>query len=251
MRRGLVGVLVLVSLVAGACTGINPTTSARANGVRNPYTYVALGENGASGFHHGHQDLRSRWTQVFYRSALRTGGVLYDLSTGGETVAEVLDGELPQALALHPELVSVWLSTADIVAGTSPPVYEHELEHLVGAFTRTGATVLLANAPPPDVVSALATCGPGPSACAGRGGPVPQTPALATAVSAYNGAIASVARATGADLVDIYSALERAARDGGVKSLLSPDGTALSGSGATVVVHAFDAQVPSRFRPAR
>ena len=37
-------------------------------------------------------------------------------------------------------------------------------------------------------------------------------------------------------------------RVGGVESVLSPDGTALSNIGATAVAHAFDAQLLRRFR---
>jgi hypothetical protein len=177
--------------------------------------------------------------------------VLYDLTSGGQTVADVLRSVLPQALAVHPELATLWLSTADIVAGTAPLLYEQELKQLVEALTHGGATVLLANVAPPEVLSALAPCESDPSVCHAQDGPTLRSPALASTVSTYDDVIASVARQTGADMVDVHSALERAVDDGGVESVLSPDGTALSDRGATVVAHAFDAQLPRRFRTAK
>jgi lysophospholipase L1-like esterase len=245
MRRALIGTLALVALGAAACTSINPTTTASAN--RGPsFIDVAVGDSGANGFHHGAPDLRSQWTQAFYRSTFGTHGVLYDLTSGGQTVAGVLSSVLPQALAIHPQLATVWISTADILAGTAPSVYGQELQQLVQALEHAGAAVLLANAPPPELFPAFSSCESDPSGCP-QGGLTPQ----ASSVSAYDGVIGSVARQTGAGLVDVHSALERAEQERGVESLLSPNGTALSESGATVVAHAFGAQLPRRFRNAK
>ena len=251
MRRSLISVLVLVSLVAAACTSINPTTTANANRGGPSYIYVALGESGTNGFHHRPQDLRSQWTQLFYRSSLQTDGVLYDFSTSGQTVAEVLKTELPQALALHPELVTVFLSTGDIVAGTVPSLYEQQLKELVEALRHAGAIVLLANAAPSDVLPVFASCQSEVSDCDTQSAPTLPSPTQATSVSAYDNVIAAVVRETGAKMVNVHSALERAVQVGGVQSVLSPDGTALSESGATVVANAFDTQLPSRLRQAK
>jgi hypothetical protein len=74
---------------------------------------------------------------------------------------------------------------------------------------------------------------------------------LESTVSAYDDVIEAVVRQTGADMVNVHSALERQVRVGGVESVLSPDGTALSNIGATAVAHAFDAQLLRRFRKAK
>ncbi len=250
MRRALIGALALVALGTAACTSISPTTTASANGRGPSYVFVAMGESGANGFRGGPPDLRSQWTQLFYRSTLGTGNVLYDLTSRGQTVAEVLSSVLPQALAVHPELATVWLSTADILAGTTPSVYEQELQQLVEALKNAGATVLLANAAPPDVFPALASCESDPSDCNSQGGPTLSSPALESTVSAYDNVIAAVARQTGADMVNVHSALERDVQVGGVENVLSSGGKALSNVGATAVAHAFGAQLPGRFRKA-
>jgi hypothetical protein len=248
MRRAVIGALGLIALAGAGCTSINPTTTASANRRGPSFVVIAIGESGANGFRGGPPDLRSQWTQVLYRSSLGTDGVLYDLTSRGQTVTEVLGSELPQALAVHPQLATVWLSTADIVAGTTPSVYGQQLKQLVEALTHAGATVLLANAAPPDVFSAFASCQSDPSVCVAQGASTPTSPALASNVSAYDSVIAAVARQTGSEIVNVHSALERAVQVGGVQSVLSPDGTSLSNSGATVVADAFDAQLPRRFR---
>jgi hypothetical protein len=250
MRRALVGALALVALTVAACTSINPTTTAIANDRGPSHIFVAIGESGANEFRGGRPDLRSEWTQIFYRSTLGTDGVLYDLTSRGPTLAEVLSGVLSQALALHPQLALVWLSTADIVASTTPLVYGQELRQLVEALKHAGATVLLANAAPPVDFPALLSCESNPSDCT-QGGSTILSPSLDSTVPAYDDVISAVARQTGVDLVDVHSALERDVQVGGVESVLSPDGTALSNIGATAVAHAFEARLPRRFRKAK
>ncbi len=248
MRRIFVGALALVALGAAACTSINPTTTASANDGGPSYISVAIGDSGATGFRHDQPDLRAQWSQAFYRSTFGTRDVLYDLTSGGQTVAEVLGSVLPQALAVHPQLATVWLGSGDILAGTAPSVYGQELQQLVRALENAGASVLLANAPPPELLPAFSSC-QSDSVCA-PGGPASPASALASSVSAYDGVIASVARQSSAGLVDVHSALERA-QGGGGENLLSPNGTALSEGGASVVARAFEAQLPARFRTAK
>ena len=195
----------------------------------------------------GPPDLRSEWTQIFYRSTLGTDGVLYDLTSRSPTVAEVLSAILPEALALHPQLALVWLSTADIVAATTPLVYEQELRQLVESLKTAGATVLLANAAPPVVFPALVTCESNPADCT-QGGSTLSSPVLQSTVSVYDNVIAAVARQTGADMVNVHSALEQDVQVGGVENVLSSGGMELSNVGATAVAHAFGAQLPGRYR---
>ena len=158
----------IVSLLASACSDTNPTTTARANSSLVSHVYVAIGEDGSGGFMY-RGDLRTMWAQIFYQSALGTGGTLYDYSMPDETVADVLHEVLPDALAVHPDLVTIWESTADIVAATPPAVYGEELEKLVEAFRRSGAVVLLANVAPPQLDQVLGTCSAYAAAACPRG----------------------------------------------------------------------------------
>jgi lysophospholipase L1-like esterase len=243
-------VLGIMAVVASACSSLTPTTTASANGSGLSHVYVALGDNGlgGSGFR---TNLRAGWTQMFYQSALGTSGTFYDFSMPDQTVADVLGQELAQVQAVHPDLITVWLSTADIVDGTDPATFGTELRQLVGALRRQGATVLVANAVPPALESAFDVCTrrfggcstPAPPLTSGALSPG----ALASAVTAYDGTIASVARQTGALLVDVHSVLARALQGGGVGSILTPDGSSLSEQGAALVARAFLDKLPTSF----
>jgi lysophospholipase L1-like esterase len=188
---------------------------------------------------------------MFYQKALGTSGTFYDFSMPDQTVADVLGQELAQVQAVHPDLVTVWLSTADIVDGTDPATYGAELRQLVRTLRRQGTTVLVADAVPPALESAFDVCTRRFGGCSTAdprltsGAPSPGAPA--SAVTAYDGTIASVARQTGALLVDVHSVLARALQGGGVGSILTPDGTSLSEQGAALVARAFFDKLPASF----
>ena len=252
-RRIVILCLGVVALLASACSGTSPTTTARANSSPVSHVYVAIGEDGSGGFTY-RGDLRAMWAQNFYRSTLGTNGTFYDYSMPDETAADALQQVLPDALALHPDLVTIWVGTADIVAGTSPSVYSQELEKLVQEFRREGAVVLLANVAPQQIDPALETCLTYAAAC-GRPGvapPVlPSSSSLTADSSAYDGVIDSVAHRTGATVVNLGDLLTSAINKGGLSSLLTPDDTSLSQRGADLVADAFGSHLPQRFEKQR
>jgi lysophospholipase L1-like esterase len=247
-------VLGIMAVLVSACSSVTPTTTASANGGGPTHVYVALGENG-QGSSRFPTNLGAAWTQMFYRSALGTSGTFYDFSMPDQTVAGVLGQELAQAQAVHPDLVTVWLSTADIVDGTDPATYGTELRQLVGALRRQGTTVLVANAVPPALESAFDVCVRRFGGCGAPATPPPSgslSPgALAAAVTAYDGTIATVARQTGALLVDVHSVLAQALQGGGVGSILTPNGTSLSEHGAALVARTFLDKLPTSFKKPR
>jgi hypothetical protein len=239
----------IVGLLASACSDTNPTTTARANSSSVSHVYVAIGEDGSGGFTY-RGDLRTMWAQIFYQSALGTGGTFYDYSMPDETVADALREVLPDALALHPDLVTIWESTADIVAATPPAVYGEELDKLVEAFRRAGAVVLLANVAPPQLDQVLETCLAHAAACGPPGSPLlalPSSPSLTKDSSAYDAVIDSVAHRTGAVVVNLGAVLTAAIDEGGLSHLVSPNDTSLSQNGADLVARAFQSHLPRRF----
>ena len=237
----------LLALVVSACSSVNPTTTASANGPGVTHVYVALGENGSSGLRF-RSDLTSTWVQSFYRSALGTTGTLYDLSQRGETIADALDNLLPEALAVHPDLVTVWVSTEDIISGTPLVTYGQDLSQLVEALRHQGATVLLANAAPQALFPALESCPSDNDGC-GPGAPsISPAAGAATEVTDYDNTIASVASRTGARLVNLHAALSSALQTGGAGNLLSADGVSLSPGGDSLLAQTFLKALPARFR---
>jgi hypothetical protein len=239
--RSLLFVLGVSALVLAACSGTNPTTTAGSNDSSARHTYVAIGENGSNGSR-TRFDLRSLWPQLFYQSVIGTGGTFYDFTNPDQTIAHVISQVLPNALAVHPDLVTVWVSTADIVAGTTPSTYEDELRQLVRPLRKRGAIVLLADVAPAALDPAIGVCKSSGRGCQAR---LRQQPPAN--ISAYDAVIASVARTTGARLVDIHSVLGSALRDSGLAGILATDQMSLSPRGAALVEMAFRAQLPKAF----
>ena len=238
--RKLICLLGLAGLGLSACSGTTPTTTAGSNASSVRHTYVALGENGSDGSR-TRFDLRTLWPQIFYQSTIATNGTFFDFTNPDDTVAEEIDQVLPDALAVRPNLVTVWTSAANLAAATPAPTYERELRQLVDAFRRRGATVLLANVAPPALDAALGACSGKLSDCQSSSNLSVST------LSAYDAAIAAVAQATGSRLVNLHGILTAAIHSEGLAGVLAPDQSSLSSNGAALVAHAFRAQLPKGF----
>lgn len=217
MRR--VGVLLTVAvLFVGACTnngkGDGPAATEEADGL-----YVAVGASESVG--EGADDPTTQaWTQVFFRTALPRGYRFVNLGIPGATVSQALAEELPEALRLEPDVVTVWLNVNDIVRRVPPDRYEAQLKELVHALRRDGKTeVYVANTPPLDILPVARGFG-----------------SLATLVGGqYNAAIARVVKDEGAHLVDLHASGEAAKARGDAATLVGADGFHPSTAGHAAV----------------
>ncbi|MDQ3146691.1 MAG: GDSL-type esterase/lipase family protein, partial [Actinomycetota bacterium] len=143
----------------------------------SPVVWVAIGadetdETDGEGLE-DEERLRSSWTRLVFREALPRRAVHVNLASADASAADALDRQVPSALEVEPTLVAVWLTSGDIEEATPPERYERDLGAVVGALRHDGARVLLANAP------------------------------RSTTSRPYNEAVARVAEAEGADLVDL------------------------------------------------
>lgn len=229
--RGLRSLVVLLAVgaVAAACTssgsgGFVPNESPPGPAPR----YVAIGASETVGV--GSDDpVREAWPQVFYRTALPVGATYVDLGIPGATVADAIRQEAPDALALRPDLVTVWLNVNDIREGVAVSTYESELLQLVTELRGGGRTkVLVANTPPMDHLPAILQVVPAAA-----------LPDLRATIDAYNAAIATVASRTGAVVVDLHSVGEASIRDGTFGHLLASDGFHPNDAGHRAVAAAF------------
>jgi lysophospholipase L1-like esterase len=215
VSRGAAALLLaaVTGLLLSACS---PGPTARTAAVALPgagdgptVVDVAVGASETVGA--GTQDrLRSAWPQVLYLTTLQRGAVFYNFGIPGATVAQALTAELPPALAVHPDLVTVWLNVDDLLAGVPPAQYEILLTHLVHALRRDGHTrVLVANTPWLDQLPAYLACLPDPpmtaAPCGLTGMSAPPPAAVNALVDAYNAAIARVVVREGAELVDLHA----------------------------------------------
>lgn len=252
-RRSWPGVL---AVLAAACsppapsTSAPPATTARPDGVTSttattapePRLYVAIGASDSVGV--GADDpATDAWPRVLARTAL-PGADLVNLGISGATVATALERQLPAALRRDPDLVTVWLNVNDLVAGIPPATYERQLGQLVAALrAEPERRVLVANTPPVDVLPAYVDCR-ARAGCLGDSLPAP--PPVRLAVGAYNEAVARVAAASGAEVVDLHAAGVAAHAQGRTRSLVGSDGFHPSTAGHHQVAEAFAAVLSRR-----
>lgn len=206
--------------------------------VFNAHVYAALGASETVGLG-ADQPEHDAWPQVFYRNYLPQSAVFYNLGLPGATTERALSAELPDALAVRPDLTTVWLNTNDLIHGVPVDAYEGQLDQLVSALRQGGrARVLLANTPVLDGLPAYREClGPQPGPrCLIHDRPPPSPETIRATVAGYNAAIARVAAHRGAALVDLHCAGDMASQH---PDWLSADGFHPSTRGHTAIASAF------------
>jgi lysophospholipase L1-like esterase len=162
---------------------------------------------------------------------------LYNFGISGATTSVALNQELPQALAVQPNLVTVWLNVDDILAGVAPGTYEDQLGRLVHSLRRGGETrVAVANTPWLDRLPAYDACRANPAKCPLGKRALPDPQQVNAVVDAYNAAIARVAQREGAIVVDLHSQGEVVDTH---PDWVSGDGFHPSAAGAAQVAAAF------------
>jgi acyl-CoA thioesterase I len=239
-RRALFALAAAVTLLTGCSQGAGsappPQTAAKP-----PVLYAALGASETVGV--GTSDpTRQSFPQLLFVRLPRSS-VYYNFAVSGETTAAALQDELPGALAVRPNLVTVWFNVDDMAAGVEVADYERQLDQLVGGLARGGAArVLLANTPRLDRLPAYLACRPDPPPalkCPLGGLMLPPPDQVNALVDAYNAAIARVAARHGAVVVDL--AAQAAADLGSHPEYISSDGLHPSTQGAAAIAGQFSA----------
>jgi len=108
--------------------------------------YVAIGDSSTEGLDDpdGRGGYRGWSLRLAERIAAVQGGLLYaNLGVRGRTTRQVLERQLPPALAMRPDLATVFTGTNDVVArGFDAAVVTADMERLQRALVDQGATVL-------------------------------------------------------------------------------------------------------------
>lgn len=223
--------LATLTLLAACTSGRADTIEVEA--LPPPFTYVAVGASETVGI--GADDpFTDSWPSVFYRTALARSATLVNVGVSGSTVRQALEQQLQPALAEEPRLVTVWLNVNDLVRQVSVEQYERDLGALVRGLRRGGATdVLVASTPPVVDLPVVRACLPGGTGCQ-LSSPLPSAKVITERVAAYNAAIARVAQAEGAVVVDLG-----AATGGEINALVAADGFHPSTEGHRRVAGAF------------
>jgi len=256
MRRRMIGPLVgtvvgVLSVLTSACGSTLAAPVVRQAAAGAPYHYVAVGGSDATGG--GTDDpLLDAWPQQLFRTAMPLSAVLVNAAVPNETVAQARVDQVATALASSPKVVTVWLVSGDLLAGTSPATFRAELLALLTALRdRGGTTVLVGTAPPLDQV-------PGYRACRDGTAPprlrcptsLPDRATLELRLVAYDASIVSDAAASGAVVVDLQTPVARSVATDSA-SFLVASGADLSLAGSTVVADAFGSALPTALHVAR
>ena len=199
----------LLALMLSACasagnTGVTRSTPAapphhattaqpaQSNTLRQPVTYVALGASDAVGV--GSDQPGSQGYVPLVAAHLPKGSRLINLGVSGIQLHQALTEELPLALSISPNLVSIWLVANDFVGGVSYNAYTRDLNTLLQQLhARTHALVVMANLP--DLTRLPAFANQAPS----------QKTQMIQSIRHWNAGIASAAAQYGVILVDLFS----------------------------------------------
>ena len=109
--------------------------------------YVALGGDDNVG---SRATVADAWPQRLFRTALSRDSTFVNLADSRSGVAEVRTDQLPEAVALHPDVVTITLLD-DAERGTDPAVVEEDLRAVVMRLDRRPGTTVLVGTTPPGV----------------------------------------------------------------------------------------------------
>ena len=197
-------------IMLGACSTSAPAVAPTSSGGHR-VTYVALG-NGETAGNSVKDRIRSAWPQLLFRSVFPRSAVFVNFGQNSVTIDEAFDSQLAPALALAPNVATVTLTDDTFLTG-DPVDFEQKFTTFVHRLQRSGRTaVVIGNIPPGDREPGILACTSNPPAgskpCQFSG---PFDIAAANARDAeFNAAIARVATAANAPLVDLHAAFLRA-----------------------------------------
>jgi lysophospholipase L1-like esterase len=141
-RRSFAFSLLVLALLAVGCGGGGDKPSVPAGRI----AYTAIGASDAVGV--GAVPLSNGYVpRLGALLATRASDVVVtNLGHNGWEVGEMVDGELPDAIASNPDVVTVWTGTNDVIAGADPADFAAELDLLLsGLAQNTTAQVFVAD----------------------------------------------------------------------------------------------------------
>lgn len=108
--------------------------------------YAALGDSLTEGL--GVLDYKETFPYLFAQKlSSRQNVETYIFARSGDISQDVLDNQLPEALTLKPDLVTLLIGTNDIHNSTSPTEFENNLTKIISSLKETGAKIYLFTIP--------------------------------------------------------------------------------------------------------
>ncbi len=140
-RRPIVLAVAVLLLALASCTSSTGPDVVAGVEEGPPASLVVIGGAEADG--DGLRDsLRDLWARRVF-DELPSSTVYVNLATPGATAADALRTQVPEATALDPTTVLVWLTNGDAARGTPVEQYRTDLAEVVGAFGSPAEVVLL------------------------------------------------------------------------------------------------------------
>jgi lysophospholipase L1-like esterase len=234
LRRWLLALLrvapLLAVLLCAACSQgsagppVRATVTPPAGPTPTPHpglTYVAIGASDAFGLGTD-QPARDNWPAVLTRT-LGPSVHLVNLGIPGATVDQANRDELPIALDSHPDIITVFLGVNDLDADISLADVSTGLRALLDQLTRnTSAHIFVGNLPDLALLPYFAA--------------KDNASTLIAEVQHWNQVIASICKAEGTTLVDLYSGWGQLAEH---PEYIAPDGLHPSTKGAVQLADLF------------
>jgi acyl-CoA thioesterase-1 len=213
----MVGLALIAVLVAAAAEGTRPRAGSTGPG---RIVWAVLGASDATGEGLANPATENWVAQL--HAGLPPDVTVVNLGESGSTLADARRHQLPAALAVRPDVVTFWLVVNDLVSGVPLPEYERDLAAVLTDLSAIDCEVVVGNVPDLTRVPALL-------------GSPDHAEMLHQAVITWNAAIARIAAAHGADVIDLFD-------DALSREDVGPDGFHPSARG--------HARLADRFRPA-
>jgi lysophospholipase L1-like esterase len=187
-----IAVLLMVASVIWPAEGpARPARRMLPANTSQPVRYVALGDSTVSGVG-ASSPARSYVSLLAARLGDRYPTLqASNLGVSGATSADVVAGQLAQAVAAKPDLVTLSVGPNDIVQGKDAQEYERNLDTLLHALTEQTDAVVVVNLLP-DLALAPRF-------------PAELRPAVEQQTKQFNQALARVAKTYDVELVDMYT----------------------------------------------
>ena len=191
----VIGYWVVVAMVALALIAVLVAATAEGARARAGSTgpgrivWAALGASDATG-----EGLANPATENWVArigAGLPPDVTVANLGESGSRLADARERQLPAALALGPDVVTLWLVVNDLVTGSSLPEYERDLAAVLTDLSAIDCAVVVGNVPDLTRVPVLL-------------GSPEHGDVLRLAIIHWNAAIARIVAAHGADLVDLF-----------------------------------------------
>jgi lysophospholipase L1-like esterase len=192
-RAVAVGALVALVAALGACTTGRTERTALPADRNTEVVYVALGDSTVQGVAATSAE-HNYVSRLFHRlRGVYPAARVSNLGTSGAISADVVSRQLPRAVELRPDLVTLSVGPNDITGGVTVADYEKNVHAIFRTLTReTGAVVVVNLLPDLAVTPRFRTSD--------------QREVIGALTVEFNAALARKADAYGVALVDLYAA---------------------------------------------